>query len=84
VSHCNDHSVGGLTAETKYAEIDWLRMESSVVSKLGFLRLAWKASERDCSPEAHRQIVRDLYLPLIGLLAQFCNSIDEHEEEKLS
>ena len=63
--------------ETRHSEIDWAGAESDVVSKLGYLRMAWAASERDCSPEVHEKMVVDLYLPILELLSEFCCCITD-------
>ena len=58
---------------------DWDAIQREVTRKIGYLRVAWKETSK--TPEAHRLIVRDLYLPAMEHLAHFCMCVEEEEVE---
>lgn len=68
--------------ETRYDLIDWLGVYADLQTKLGYLRMAWQTSERDCPPELHAKMVEDLYMPMMRLLGLFCGSITVDEDDK--
>jgi hypothetical protein len=70
------------TYETRYDEVDWDNLLAEVTKSFSYLRLAWRATERDMPPELHRKMVEDLYVPAIKLLAEFCACIEESREEE--
>jgi len=67
--------------ETRADKINWAGLLADTRAALEALRLAWTASERDCSPELHEKLVRDLYAPALKQLAAFCLCIEIGEEK---
>jgi hypothetical protein len=63
--------------ETRCDNIEWDKILQEVQTKLNYLRLVWKISERDCNPELHRKMVEDLYVPALEKLAEFCLCIQD-------
>ncbi|MCC7407380.1 MAG: hypothetical protein IT442_04870 [Phycisphaeraceae bacterium] len=62
------------TTVTTLKNADWDRLEKNVTRKIGLLRATVAALPED---ETGNKIARDIYLPLVRLLANFCASIDE-------
>jgi hypothetical protein len=54
---------------------DWESIEKDVIRKLGLLRLAWEETVK--TPEIHSPMRRDIYMPRLKLLAEFCTGIEE-------
>ena len=54
---------------------DWEAIEREVVLRIALLRAAWNATEDDPSVP-HRMMARDLYLPAVEKLAEFCSMIE--------
>lgn len=59
---------------------DWARLRRDVCERIDYLAAAWAHTAQ--SPEVHGAMVRDLYLPTVRLLAEFCEcvEIDEIDE----
>ena len=73
-----------MALETRCDKISWAAVSADVQTKLDYLRLAWQASERDCPPELHKKMVKDLYMPMMELIALFCGSITVGDDDKPS
>ena len=56
-------------------DLDWEAIEREVVLRIALLRAAWKATADDPSVP-HRMMARDLYLPAVAKLAEFCSLIE--------
>jgi hypothetical protein len=67
--------------ETDYEKIDWVGVEDDFRNKLRLLQIAWKASQHGCTKTVHEQAVRDLYLPAMTKIAEFCACMEDLEEE---
>jgi truncated hemoglobin YjbI len=70
------------TIETRYDAVDWDGLLAEVQSRFNYLRLAWRTSEHDATAHLHAKMVKELYLPCIELLAQFCAAIEVEEEDQ--
>lgn len=75
----NRKKTGRNSEDTAHVELgdspDWGRMEREVILKLRILRAAWEHTAPN--PELHQAMARDLYLPVLRLLAEFCNCVKE-------
>jgi hypothetical protein len=67
--------------QTDYKKIDWDGVQADFLTKFHVLRLAWQASQNGCTKEVHEMAVRDLYLPALTKIAEFCACMKEVEEE---
>ena len=63
---------------------DWNAIEADVIRKLRLLRIAWEHTESRSTTEIdiHSAIKRDIYLPALNCLAQFCGCVREEEEKR--
>ncbi len=57
---------------------DWERLEADVLLSLRCLRAAWEHTE---GQPIHAAMVRDLYVPCVRLLAEFCASVKVEDEK---
>lgn len=60
--------------DTRASSIDWDALEQQVSRSLDLLQLCWKGTEKG-DPDLHRMMVRDLYVPLIRQLDEFCAGV---------
>jgi hypothetical protein len=58
---------------------DWAQLQADVLRRLTMLRAAWEHTAAH-DPELHAAMKRDLYIPVLSLLAEFCASVEETEE----
>jgi hypothetical protein len=54
---------------------DWDRLIEDVTSRIAALKAAWTATAAD-SPKLHAKLSADLYIPVLRLLADFCDAVD--------
>jgi hypothetical protein len=57
---------------------DWDTLIDDVNARIKALRVCWKATATR-EPALHAQLVRDLYVPALKLLADFCAAVDIEE-----
>ena len=57
---------------------DWAQLESDVILKIRLLRAAW---EHTADSTLHAGISRDLYIPALTLLAEFCSCVEVHGDD---
>ena len=55
---------------------DWNKLEADVLMSLRCLRAAW---EHTADKPIHEAMVRDLYIPCLRLLAEFCACVEVKE-----
>lgn len=55
---------------------DWEQLEADVVLRIRLLAAAWVGT---ADQPLHAQMVRDLYLPCLHLLAEFCVAVEVEE-----
>jgi hypothetical protein len=60
---------------------DWDALEREVLLRIQLLRGAWKGTQED-SGDVHAMMVRDLYMPALNKLAQFCSMIEVEEDKE--
>ena len=66
--------------ETRADVIDWQGMRATVDAKLRYLEVAWRATEQKAPPEEHAKFVRDLYFPVVRMVAEFCECVKVGDE----
>ena len=59
---------------------DWEALEREVILRIQLLKGAWAGTQKD-SCDVHAMMVRDLYMPALNKLAQFCSMIEVEEDE---
>lgn len=69
-----------MKVQTQYDKIDWDGLMMEVRERYAYLRIAWKATQKQ-NQELHEKMVEDLYMPALGHLAAFCASIKVDEEK---
>ena len=67
---------------TSNPEPNWDQLIDDVNARIAALRACWKGTQAD-TPELHRMIARDVYVPALRLLAEFCAAV-EIEESKVT
>lgn len=64
---------------TPEATQNWDKLMDDVIERIAVLRACWIATEND-RPETHQRIARDIYVPALRLLAEFCASVEISDE----
>ena len=60
---------------------DWDALEREVLLRIQLLKAAWQGTQED-SGDVHAMMVRDLYMPALNKLAQFCSMIEVEEDKE--
>ena len=60
---------------------DWDALEREVLLRIQLLKSAWQGTQED-QGDVHGMMVRDLYMPALNKLAQFCSMIEVEEEQE--
>lgn len=61
------------------SKLDWEKIESDVLMSLRCLRAAWEHTE---GQPIHAAMLRDLYLPCLRLLLEFCACVKVETDRK--
>lgn len=64
-----------------FQEPDWDRLIDDVNARIATLRMCWKGTERD-EPSMHPMLVRDIYVPALRILAEFCAAVEIGTDEE--
>ena len=67
--------------ETDYKKVNWVGLKNEFLDRMRLLQIEWQASQKQCSPQVHAKMVKDLYLPALTKLAEFCACVEIVEEE---
>jgi hypothetical protein len=59
-------------------EPDWDLLMADVNEGIATLRACWMRTATD-TPELHKRAVRDLYMPTLRLLSDFCAAVEVEE-----
>ena len=62
---------------------NWTELRKEVNRKIDILALMWSGTEKNETPEIHRKMQEDLYIPCVKFLSQFCLSIREEDIENM-
>lgn len=68
-----------MTIPAPEATPNWDKLMNDVIERIAALRACWIATEND-TPETHQRIARDIYVPALRLLAEFCASVEISED----
>jgi hypothetical protein len=55
-------------------EPDWNQLAADVNEGIATLRVCWTRTATD-TPNLHKRLVRDLYMPTLRLLSDFCAAV---------
>jgi hypothetical protein len=57
------------------SEPDWNQLAADVNEGIATLRACWMRTATD-TPNLHKRLVRDLYVPTLRLLSDFCAAVE--------
>lgn len=58
--------------QTQYEKVDWDGLKTDVNERIWAVQQCWRESEKRAPKETHEKLVKDIYLPAIKLLGEFC------------